>query len=60
MTPSPEKNSSGFSVVELALRWGGDLTGVFLAQSAALATFGLITAAAVRGGAWAPRTRPAG
>ena len=41
----------------LALRWGGDLTLVFLAQSAALAAFGLITAAAVRGGAWAPRAR---
>jgi putative MATE family efflux protein len=39
----------------LALRWGGDLDHVFLAQSAALAAFGIITALAVAAGAWAPR-----
>jgi putative MATE family efflux protein len=36
----------------LALRWTGDLTAVFIALSVALATFGLINAAAVAGGAW--------
>lgn len=36
----------------LALRWSGNLTHVFLAQSAALAAFGLITATAVARGAW--------
>jgi Na+-driven multidrug efflux pump len=36
----------------LALRWGGDVSHVFLAQSAALAVFGLINAGAVAGGAW--------
>jgi Na+-driven multidrug efflux pump len=36
----------------LALRASGDLTHVFVAQSAALAAFGLINAAAVAGGAW--------
>jgi putative MATE family efflux protein len=36
----------------LALRWGGELSHVFLALSAALAAFGLINAAAVAGGAW--------
>jgi len=36
----------------LALRWTGDLTNVFIAQSAALAAFGLINAAAVARGAW--------
>jgi putative MATE family efflux protein len=36
----------------LALRWSGQLFGVFVAQAAALATFGLIVAAAVAGGAW--------
>jgi putative MATE family efflux protein len=40
----------------LALRWGGDLDHVFLAQSAALVAFGIITAAAVGGGACIPRT----
>jgi putative MATE family efflux protein len=39
----------------LALRWTGDLTAVFLALSVALATFGLINAAAVAGGAWFTR-----
>ena len=36
----------------LALRWTGDVTGVFIALAAALAVFGLINAAAVAGGAW--------
>jgi len=36
----------------LALRWGGNLTQVFLAQTLALVAFGLINAAAVAGGAW--------
>lgn len=36
----------------LALRWSGDLTHVFIAQSAALAAFGLINAIAVARGAW--------
>lgn len=36
----------------LALQWGGNLSHVFLATSAALAAFGLINAAAVAGGAW--------
>jgi putative MATE family efflux protein len=39
----------------LALRWTGDLTAVFIALSVALATFGLINAAAVVGGAWFKR-----
>jgi Na+-driven multidrug efflux pump len=36
----------------LALRWGGDVSYVFLAQSAALTVFGLMNAGAVAGGAW--------
>ncbi len=36
----------------LALRWGGDLTYVFVAQGAALAAFGLINGAAIARGAW--------
>jgi Na+-driven multidrug efflux pump len=36
----------------LALRWSGQLSGVFVAQAVALVTFGLIVAAAVAGGAW--------
>jgi putative MATE family efflux protein len=36
----------------LALRWSGNISYVFVAQAAALATFGLIIAAAVAGGAW--------
>jgi len=36
----------------LALRWTGDLSHVFFAQSLALVAFGLINAAAVAGGAW--------
>lgn len=52
--------STAAGVGWLALRWGGDLDHVFMAQSAALAAFGIITAAAVLGGAWAPRVRQAG
>jgi putative MATE family efflux protein len=36
----------------LALRWSGNLSELFIAQAAALTTFGLIIAAAVAGGAW--------
>ena len=36
----------------IALRFGGDLTAVFVALAAALATFGLIIATAVARGAW--------
>jgi putative MATE family efflux protein len=36
----------------LALRWTGNLTGVFVALAVALATFGLINAAAVASGVW--------
>jgi len=36
----------------LALRWSGNLSELFMAQAAALTTFGLIIAAAVAGGAW--------
>src|SRR5215467_1969332 len=36
----------------LALRWSGQLSAVFVAQAVALATFGLIVAGAVAGGAW--------
>jgi Na+-driven multidrug efflux pump len=36
----------------LALRATGDLTNIFIAQSVALAAFGLINAAAVAAGAW--------
>ena len=36
----------------LALRFGGDLSLVFLALAAALGAFGVINAAAVAGGAW--------
>jgi len=36
----------------LALRFSGNLTAVFIALALALATFGLINAAAVAGGAW--------
>jgi putative MATE family efflux protein len=45
----------------LALRWTGSLTGVFIALSVALATFGLINAAAVAGGVWfdKPAGKPA-
>ena len=36
----------------LALRWSGDISHIFLAQSLALVAFGLINAAAVAGGSW--------
>jgi putative MATE family efflux protein len=36
----------------LALRWSGDLSGVFIALAVALAAFGLINAAAVASGVW--------
>ena len=36
----------------LALQLSGSLTQVFIAQAAALALYGLVTAAAVAGGAW--------
>jgi Na+-driven multidrug efflux pump len=36
----------------LALRWSGNLTEVFVALAIALATFGLINAAAVASGVW--------
>jgi putative MATE family efflux protein len=36
----------------LALRFGGNLSGIFVALSIALAAFGLINAAAVAGGVW--------
>src|SRR5438093_3426967 len=36
----------------LALRWSGNLSHVFLAQSLALVAFGLINALAVAGGSW--------
>ena len=40
-----------------ALRWTGDLSHVFRAQSAALVAFGLINVVAVAGGAWFGRLR---
>ena len=36
----------------LALRWGGDLTQVFVAQAVALVLYGLVNAGAIAGGAW--------
>lgn len=36
----------------LALRWSGDLSQVFVAQGLALVVYGVITAAAIAGGAW--------
>jgi putative MATE family efflux protein len=36
----------------VALRWTGDISYVFLAQSVALVAFGLINAVSVAGGAW--------
>jgi putative MATE family efflux protein len=36
----------------LALRWGGTLSQVFLAQGAALIVYGLLNAGAVAGGVW--------
>ena len=43
----------------LALRWSGELSYVFVAQSLALVAFGLINAAAIASGAWlGPVMRP--
>ncbi len=43
----------------LALRWSGNLSHVFLAQSLALVAFGLINAFAIAGGSWfGPLTWP--
>jgi putative MATE family efflux protein len=43
----------------LALRWSGELSHVFLAQSLALVAFGVINALAVAGGSWfGPLTLP--
>lgn len=36
----------------LAIRWGGGLSGVFIAQAAALVVYGVVIAAAIAGGAW--------
>jgi hypothetical protein len=36
----------------LALRWGGDVSHVFVALSVGLAVFGLLNAAAVARGVW--------
>ncbi|KPH00943.1 multidrug transporter MatE [Pseudomonas sp. RIT-PI-q] len=36
----------------LALRWGGDLVHVFVAQGAAFVVFGLVITGAIAGGAW--------
>lgn len=36
----------------LALRWGGSLSHVFAAQGAALVVYGVVSAAAIAGGAW--------
>ena len=36
----------------LALRWGGTLVHMFMAQGAALFVYGLVIAAAIAGGAW--------
>jgi len=36
----------------LALRWGGSLAQVFMAQGLALLVYGLVIAAAIAGGAW--------
>ncbi len=36
----------------LALRWGGGLAGVFLAQAVALVIYGVLNAWAIAGGAW--------
>jgi Na+-driven multidrug efflux pump len=43
----------------VALRWSGDMSHIFIAQSLALVAFGLINAAAVAGGSWfGPLTWP--
>jgi Na+-driven multidrug efflux pump len=36
----------------LALRWGGELAHVFIAQGAALVVYGVVIASAIAGGAW--------
>jgi putative MATE family efflux protein len=36
----------------LALRWGGELTDVFIAQGVALVVYGIVIASAISGGAW--------
>ncbi|MGH8849243.1 MAG: MATE family efflux transporter, partial [Polaromonas sp.] len=36
----------------LAIRWGGGLAQVFMAQGAALVVYGVVIAAAIAGGAW--------
>jgi Na+-driven multidrug efflux pump len=36
----------------LAVRWGGGLLQVFIAQAAALVLYGLVNAGAIAGGAW--------
>ncbi|MES2402288.1 MAG: MATE family efflux transporter [Pseudomonadota bacterium] len=36
----------------LAIRWGGNLWHVFMAQGAALVVYGIVIAAAIAGGAW--------
>ncbi|MDM0111926.1 MATE family efflux transporter [Variovorax sp. J22R133] len=36
----------------LALRWGGELTNVFVAQGVALVVYGVVIASAIAGGAW--------
>ena len=36
----------------LAIRWGGGLAQVFMAQAAALAVYGIVIAAAIAGGGW--------
>jgi Na+-driven multidrug efflux pump len=36
----------------LAIRWGGGLAQVFIAQGAALVVYGVVIAAAIAGGAW--------
>jgi Na+-driven multidrug efflux pump len=41
----------------LALRWNGQLTGVFIALAVALCAFGLINAAAIAGGSWSSKSR---
>ena len=44
----------------LALRLGGDVSGIFLALALALGVFGIINAAAVAGGAWFTKARRVG
>jgi hypothetical protein len=36
----------------LALRWGGELVHVFVAQGVALVVYGVVIASAIAGGAW--------